>query len=774
MSLLRNQLAGVRRCILARLQPKEGGGVDKIPTNPATGYDSNAQDASTWLTFDEAQEAADAWNAQLVAPVMGYGVGIMLGAGFWCIDLDHCREGDGWAPRAVAVVQRFPGAYVEVSQSLESLHVMGFAREFPLHGTRCKALGAECYSERRFIYTTGIGAAGDIRTDLTPQFMSFATQYFPKDEASDEAQWGDKPVPEWQGPADDAELIARALRSISANAAFGGKARFRDLWEANADALAKTFPPYGSSTWDGSGADQALANHLAFWTGKNPTRIAKLMRESKLVRSKWERADYFQGTILKACADQKEVYHGPTDELPPSQREIQHEALSMTLTLTPNLVPPPPTDIDISNVPPPPTDIEGAPPPPPLPTIPHAMTFNSKDQYEATLGNLVHVLTVQPQARIGYDEFRACIMIAPMGTEEWQRLTDTNMIELRHKIEVIQGFAPIGRELMRDSLQLLAERHKFDSAATWLDGLVWDGVPRISNFMSAYCGSEDSEYTRAVSMYMWSGLAGRLFEPGCQLDMVIAMQSPQGRKKSTGFRLLAPNPDAFTDGISLQHDDDNFKRLLRGKCIVEIAEMAGLSKADNDVVKRVITRRTEEWIEKYQTVPTRFDRRCMLFASTNNERFLPADETGHRRWLPIQIAELNREMIERDRDQLWAEGAIIWRTMGIQWADAERLAPERHKQYEQTDVWDAKIAEWLVTPQKRGDRTLPAPCEKSFTISDVLQGAIGMTTERMDPKAEKRAAAVLRLLDYEPRLVRVDGKQKRAWFSKLVPPPPSD
>jgi predicted P-loop ATPase len=402
------------------------------------------------------------------------------------------------------------------------------------------------------------------------------------------------------------------------------------------------------------------------------------------------------------------------------------------------------------------------------------MTFNSKDQYEATLGNLVHVLTLQPQARIGYDEFRACIMIAPMGTEEWQRLTDTNMIELRHKIEVIQGFAPIGRELMRDSLQLIAERHKFDSASTWLDGLVWDGVPRIASFMSGYCGAEDSEYTRAVSMYMWSGLAGRLFEPGCQLDMVIAMQSPQGRKKSTGFRLLAPNPDAFTDGISLQHDDDNFKRLLRGKCIVEIAEMAGLSKADNDVVKRVITRRTEEWIEKYQTVPTRFDRRCMLFASTNNERFLPADETGHRRWLPIQIQELNREMIERDRDQLWAEGAAVWRAMGIQWADAERLAPALHKQYEQTDVWDAKIAEWLVTPQQRGDRTLPPPCERPFTVSDVLQGAIGMTTERMDPRAEKRAASVLRLLDYEPRLVRIDGKPKRAWFSKLVPPPPSD
>ncbi len=347
LALLMQQLGSERIWILARLQPKDGGGIDKVPTNLADGRDSNAQDRSTWLTGPEAAEAAAAWNAQRQDPVIEYGVGLMIADGRWCIDLDHCREGSGWAPRAVAVVNRFPGAYVEVSQSQESLHIMGFCRpdELPLHGTRCKELGAECYSQRRFIYVTGYGANGDARTDLTDQFKLFATQYFPKAEAGDEAQWSDKPVTEWSGPADDAELIRRALRSSSAKGIFGGKAQFRDLWEANADALARSFPPYGSSTWDGSAADQALANHLAFWTGKNPARIGKLMRESKLVRSKWDRVDYFQGTILKACADQKEVYKGAGDE-PPSQSEM-----SITLTMTAS---PPP--VDIANVPPPPTD----------------------------------------------------------------------------------------------------------------------------------------------------------------------------------------------------------------------------------------------------------------------------------------------------------------------------------------------------------------------------------------------------------------------------------
>ena len=204
-------------------------------------------------------------------------------------------------------------------------------------------------------------------------------------------------------------------------------------------------------------------------------------------------------------------------------------------------------------VPPPPAVPATVPPPPALPASSQAvtmlpaskkspfdlpgafsgLTFNSKDQYEATRPNLRFILNspqLQAYARFGFDEFRSCIMIARPGIEDWKTLTDTDITHLGESLERIHGFAPIGKELMRDVLQDVAKRNKFDSAATWLDGLVWDGVPRIERFMPDYCGAVDDEYTRACGMYMWSGLAGRTYEPGCQLDMVIAMQSPQGRK----------------------------------------------------------------------------------------------------------------------------------------------------------------------------------------------------------------------------------------------------
>jgi predicted P-loop ATPase len=195
--------------------------------------------------------------------------------------------------------------------------------------------------------------------------------------------------------------------------------------------------------------------------------------------------------------------------------------------------------------------------------------------------------------------------------------------------------------------------------------------------------------------------------------------------------------------------------------------MAGVSKADVEVVKRIITRKTEKWVEKYQISETVFNRRCMLFASTNKKEFLPADETGQRRWLPVEIVEINRELILADRAQLWAEGAAMWKASGIAYAEAERLAAGLHKHYEMTDVWEQRISEWLTTPSPTG----PAPCSRVLAISEVLEGAIRMQAAHMDARSEQRAGRVLRSLGYVSKNVKVDRRVVKRWVIEAPPPP---
>lgn len=323
---IRKALQGVRAFILYRLVPttdsKGRPKLDKVPTDPTSGYNSDPHDPAGWMVPDEATMWAEMYNAQpMPTGVIGFGTGVVIsealilanGRRLFALDIDKCRDGNVWAPHASSFLGKLEGGGVEVSVSGNGLHVFGtYSGERPDHGTRCKAYGLELYTRLRFIACTGFGAGGDCLKDLTRELYALATDYFP---AHDDAEYGDTltsvPVPQWSGPDDDDELLRRAYRSHGMAQVFGGKALFRDIFEANEIVLSRVFPPQQHGTWDGSAADLALANHLAFWTGNNGERILRIMWRSKLVRTKWDRPGYLHDTIQRACGSQRQWYNDP-------------------------------------------------------------------------------------------------------------------------------------------------------------------------------------------------------------------------------------------------------------------------------------------------------------------------------------------------------------------------------------------------------------------------------------------------------------------------------
>lgn len=606
--------------------------------------------------------------------------------------------------------------------------------------------------------------------DLTDWLWALAWSHFKPatiEGANGNQQWTTEYDPLCTFTGSAAERVEALLKTKSFAAKINPKkVTFADLHNVNVDKLAAAWPPNPDAKsglpYDGSSVDQAYINHLAYGFGDNCVVIEQyaLSAECPLHRTKWdERPDYLRSTILKAVAIPKQwkrrnsaVAERPA---PAPPRPVVAVPVSFQ---APQLLAAPVSE-HVATLP---ASIP-APPDKPVPALP-AMLVNSKDRYEANLDYVER--TLEYDGLLSYDEFRNAVMIQKGILREVMK--DEDYIAMRLLFEREKNFAPIGKELMRDACLLVAARRRYDSGIEWLNEQVWDGVPRVEHFMHTHFGAEDNEYTRAVGRYMWSGLAGRMFVPGCQLDMVIALQSKQGTGKSTGLAALVPDPDYFTDGLDLHKDDDNFKRMLRGKVVVEIAEMAGLSKGDIDVVKRVITRKSEKWIEKYQISETVFNRRCMLFSSTNKKEFLPADDTGQRRWLPLEIVEINRKLIQADRAQLWAEGAAIWKATGIAYADAERLAAGLHKHYEMTDVWEQRISEWLVAAPPSGE----PPYLRALAISEVLEGAIRMQAAHMDAKSEQRAGRVLRALGYVSKNVKIAGRVVKRWTLDIPPPAP--
>lgn len=158
--------------------------------------------------------------------------------------------------------------------------------------------------------------------DLCGHLVPLVPSVEPRPDAGD---LPDGPVPEWRGPTDDADLLRRALQSRSAASTFGNRASFADLWEGNAEALAKAFPDT-ANPYNASEADAALAAHLSFWTGRDAGRIERLMRQSGLARPKWDREDYLPRTIGRITSAPGQVLQDNPPEPPAATPPATAEA----------------------------------------------------------------------------------------------------------------------------------------------------------------------------------------------------------------------------------------------------------------------------------------------------------------------------------------------------------------------------------------------------------------------------------------------------------------
>lgn len=299
--------------VLYKIIPKGNGKSDKRPLDPNTLLPGGITDPKIWMPMQTAMD-------MVMALGKPYGLGFALTPQdpFFFVDIDSCLQGNGqWSPMAQDLLNLFQGAGVEVSQSGKGLHIIGKAHAPAGHRCRNERefSGLELYTQERLIALTGLNTLGDANRECTLQLDQFLLTYMPP--VTDAAlpgsmDWTDTPDLQWAGPTDDKDLIERAMKSSSAGSQFGDRATFADLWTGNAEKLSMAYP---SSTpgqdFDHSMADAALAQHLAFWTGKNCERMLSLMFQSGLVREKWERPDYLrERTIPKAVSQQTTVYTG--------------------------------------------------------------------------------------------------------------------------------------------------------------------------------------------------------------------------------------------------------------------------------------------------------------------------------------------------------------------------------------------------------------------------------------------------------------------------------
>jgi len=396
-----------------------------------------------------------------------------------------------------------------------------------------------------------------------------------------------------------------------------------------------------------------------------------------------------------------------------------------------------------------------------------------REKPRATLSSLIKALFSADICgfQLAFDEFTATEVISEKNQVGWRELTDADVVSIRVNLEC-NSFKCVPRELIRDALLAVVDRNRVDTAKIWAERLpVWDGTARCESFLVSYLGAFDSQYARAIGLYLFSALAGRLLVPGIKSDMVPILVGSQGAGKSSAIKALCPNEDAFTE-LKLGDNDDNTKRQLRGILIAELPELAGMGRKDVETLKSFITTTADTWRPAYKERHITYKRRSILIGTTNDDAFLK-DPTGNRRFLPIQVGVADSAAIKRDRDQLWAEALHIFKAQGVLFADAEKLGVHESQNFLEEDPIQEKIQRWLLTSRgvafdSDGQDPIPWGEQSFLRISEVMEYALEIRAADMNLRTKSVSTALKKLGYTNERRRHIPGSPPfKAWVKNV-------
>jgi hypothetical protein len=212
---------------------------------------------------------------------------------------------------------------------------------------------------------------------------------------------------------------------------------------------------------------------------------------------------------------------------------------------------------------------------------------------------------------------------------------------------------PVSKDLLRTVVLDVARLNGFHPVCDYLDGLQWDSKPRIDAWLTTYGGAEDNEYARAVGALMLTAAVRRVRRPGCKFDEMVVLENEQGTNKSTALAALAVQEAWFSDDLPLNIEGKRVIESLRGRWIIEAAELSGMRRADIEHLKAFLSRQVDRARMAYGHIVSEVPRQCIIVGTTNAEEYL-RDTTGNRRFWPVRCKQFDITALRRDRDQLWA------------------------------------------------------------------------------------------------------------------------
>ena len=325
----------------------------------------------------------------------------------------------------------------------------------------------------------------------------------------------------------------------------------------------------------------------------------------------------------------------------------------------------------------------------------------------ATIDNLVRIIENDKglKGAIAFDVFAQCPHFTRdvpwrKVTKATSRLTDMDDANMEHYLEKLYD---ISTSRLQKAMSVVLTRHSYHPVRDYLNGLRWDGKYRVESVLIDYLGAEDSEYTRAVTRkWLIAGVA-RIFKPGIKFDNVLTLVGEEGRGKSTIFAKLGGPWFSDTFNFHMLQSKEGYEQLV-GKWIIEIAELSGMKKTDDERIKGFLSGQTDHFRVAYGRRPETFYRQNLFGAGTNKRDFLRS-VYGNRRFWPVEIEVNTPAYSVFDMDagtvgQIWAE-ALYYYQQGESLVLSKELIEDARivqQQHMQVSSLAGVIEKYLETP----------------------------------------------------------------------------
>ncbi len=302
-------------------------------------------------------------------------------------------------------------------------------------------------------------------------------------------------------------------------------------------------------------------------------------------------------------------------------------------------------------------------------------------------------------------EFNELTQMITFNRQDWRDVTE-NRIKLYLEKEYTL-YTSI--DSINQMCSIIADDHSYHPIKEYLNAVKWDGVQRIKSVFSDFLGATNNIYTQSVAIITFVGAVARIFEAGVKFDTCTVFVGKQGTGKSKFIGKIAVNPEWFTDGVTT-FDGKDFYESIQGKWIIELGEGTAFQKSIKERCKQAIASQQDNYRRPYGRNPEIRKRQCVFLGTTNNYDFLK-DETGDRRYYPIDVNIINAtKSIDNDLtseyiSQLWAEAVQLYKggqKTYIQDSKVLALAEQEQRKHFDESPLQADIYNFLEIPITTG------------------------------------------------------------------------